>query len=181
MLGGFPFMPKQNALLMFLTEGVPTLALAAWARPGALSQRNFLRSLLHFVLPAALSIGLVGLGMYLAAFSATAQLLAAQSALTSFAIVCGLLLVCFVAPPTRTRLGNHVERGDWRPSLLALGLLVGYVVVLAIAPLRALFDLMPLGMSDYALIGIAAITWGLGLCWVWRVRLLERFLQVDGR
>src|SRR5205807_7461074 len=38
-LGGFPFVPKQNAILTLLTEGIPTLALAAWARPGA-SQRD---------------------------------------------------------------------------------------------------------------------------------------------
>ncbi len=65
-LGGFPFTPKQNAILTFLTEGVPALALAAWARPGALSQRSMLSSLLKVVLPSALLISLVGVGVYLA-------------------------------------------------------------------------------------------------------------------
>jgi len=180
-LGGFPFTPKQNAILTFLTEAVPTLALAAWARPGALPQRSVLRSLLQVVIPAALSISLVGVGVYLAELYTTSQLLAAQSALTTFTVMCGVLLICLLAPPIRTSIGNKAFNGDWRPSLLALGLLISYAVVLAIAPLRTLFDLMPLRLSDYALFGMAVIAWSIGLCWIWRVRLLERLLQVDGR
>lgn len=180
-LGGFPFTPKQNAILTFLTEAVPALALAAWARPGALPGRSLLRSLLHVVLPAALWISLVGLGVYLVEFFATSQLFVAQSALTTFAVLCGVVLIPLVAPPIKTRIGSAVFKGDWRPLLLAFGLLAGYAVVLAIAPLRTLFDLAPLGMSNYALIGSAVIAWGLSLCWVWRARLLARFLQVDGR
>jgi cation-transporting ATPase E len=179
-LGGFPFTPKQNAILTFLTEGIPALALAAWARPGALSQRSVLHSLLQVVLPSALSISLVGVGVYLAGLFATSQLLVAQSALTTFTVMCGVLLICLIAPPIRTSIGNEAFKADWRPSLLALGLLLAYAVVLAIAPLRTLFNLVPLAMSDFALIGIAVVAWGLGLCWVWRARLLERFLQVDG-
>src|SRR5207249_2931360 len=30
----FPITPKQNALLALLTVGIPTLGLAAWAKPG---------------------------------------------------------------------------------------------------------------------------------------------------
>lgn len=177
-LGGFPFVPKQNAILTFLTEGIPTLALAAWARPGVL-QRGFTGSLLHFVLPAALTLGLAGLGVYLVELVAPAQLIVAQSALTTFAILCGVLLVSFVAPPARVRLDRSVVRGDWRPTLLALGLLAGYGVVLAIPALRALFDLVPLGMYDYVLIGSVAIAWGLSLYCLCRAHLLERFLQID--
>jgi cation-transporting P-type ATPase E len=177
-LGGFPFVPKQNAILTLLTEGIPTLALAAWAHPGV-SQRDLTRSLLHFVLPAALTLGLAGLGVYLVELVSTAQLIVAQSALTTFAVLCGVLLISFVAPPARTGLGSSVLRGDWRPTLLGLGLLGGYGVVLATPPLRALFDVVPLGMYDYALIGSVAMAWGLSLYWLCRARLLERFLQID--
>jgi cation-transporting ATPase E len=179
MLGGFPFTPKQNAILTLITEGIPTLALAAWARPGALPRHSFVRSLLHIVLPAALSISLVGLGLYLGERLANSQLLSAQSALTTFSVLCGVLLIPFVATPMKTGFDSKGLREEWRPSLLALGLLLSYGIVLAVSPLRSLFDLMPLGMSDYTLIGIAAIAWGLSLCFVWRFRLLERFLQVD--
>jgi len=102
----------------------------------------------------------------------------AQSALTTFAIVCGLLLIPFVVPPARAWVGGNRLSGDWRPTLLALGLLLGYVVMLAIPPLRGFFELVSLRMCDYALIGAIAVAWGLILLWIWRARLLERFLQV---
>ena len=34
-VGGFPFSPRQGSMLSFFTAGLPTLAFAAWARPGA--------------------------------------------------------------------------------------------------------------------------------------------------
>ncbi len=74
--------------------------------------------------------------------------------------------------------GNRLS-GDWRPTLLALGLLLGYVVMLALPPLREFFELTSLHMSDYAVIGGIAVAWWLMLLWIWRARLLERFLQAQ--
>src|SRR5262249_34816544 len=65
-IGGFPFAPKHASLLALLTVGIPTLALAAWARPGLAPRGSLVRPLLHFVLPAALTLSLVGLGVYAA-------------------------------------------------------------------------------------------------------------------
>ncbi len=188
MIDGFPFVPKQNAILTLVTEGIPTVALAAWAHPGHLPRSRLIRSLLHFVLPAGLTVSLAGMGVFLAELFSTSHvpgttnpgsLSTAQSALTTFAVLCGLLLVPFVMPPSRALVGGNGLSGDWRPSLLALGLLVGYGVLLAIKPLSAFFELIPLGIGDYTLISITAVAWGLALRWIWRVRLLERFLQVD--
>ena len=63
--------------------------------------------------------------------------------------------------------------------MVALGLLLGYGVMLAIPPLREFFELMSLHMSDYAVIGGIAVAWWLMLLWIWRTRLLERFLHVQ--
>ena len=193
-LDGFPFVPKQNAILTLITEGSPTVALAAWAHPGQWGRRERLLSVLHFVLPAAFTLSLAGLGVYvMALISATSAanpisgelaitpgaLAIAQSALTTFAIVCGLLLIPCVVPPTRVWVGGNRLSGDWRPTLLALGLLLGYGVMLAIPPLREFFELMSLHMSDYAVIGGIAVAWWLMLLWIWRTRLLERFLHVQ--
>ena len=49
---GFPFVPRQNALVTLLTVGLPTLALAAWARPREPRQQSS-RSVFQFVVPAA--------------------------------------------------------------------------------------------------------------------------------
>jgi cation-transporting P-type ATPase E len=103
----------------------------------------------------------------------------AQSALTTFAVVCGLLLIPFVAPPTKAWVGGNTLSGDWRPSMMALGLLVGYGIMLAIPPLGAFFEIARLPVSLYLLVGVVAAVWGVTLRWIWRKRLLERFLQVD--
>lgn len=65
---GFPFLPTQTALLSFLTVGLPTLALAVWARPGPLPRRSILREIAHFVIPASASIFFFGLLIYIVAF-----------------------------------------------------------------------------------------------------------------
>jgi cation-transporting P-type ATPase E len=122
---GFPFTPKHNAMLTLWTVGIPAFALAAWARPGMPPHRDRLvRQLIHFVVPAALSLGTVALGVYLVYFLYAHQaftvrdlligqpgipanpLIVAQAALTTFIIFCGLLLVPFVEPPSEGWVGG---------------------------------------------------------------------------
>ena len=176
---GFPLVPKQNAILTLFTEGIPTLGLATWTHPGPSPRRHLYHSFLHFIIPAATTLSLAGLGVFFAVMFLTSQLTAAQSALTTFAVVCGLLLIPFVVPPTKAWVGGNAFSGDWRPTLMALGLLVGYVVLLAIPPLGAIFEISPLPIGVYVMIGAVALVWGLTLRWIWRKRLLERYLQVD--
>jgi cation-transporting ATPase E len=44
-VGGFPFQPRQTSLLTFFTVGVPTLALAYWARPERVPSQSLIRAL----------------------------------------------------------------------------------------------------------------------------------------
>ncbi|MFL5332431.1 MAG: HAD-IC family P-type ATPase, partial [Geminicoccaceae bacterium] len=196
-IGGFPFAPKQASLLALFTVGIPTLALAAWARPGPSSRRGLVRSLLHFVLPAALTLSLVGLAVYgwylvtsYEAFLGNNQTLSdgelfgralaiAQSALTTVTILCGLLLIPFVEPPTRAWVGGNRLAGDWRPTLLALVIAVIYGLIVALAPLRAFFELTPLAPLDYAALVAVAAVWAYLLRFTWRHQLLDRFLSLD--
>ena len=129
---GFPLVPKQNAILTFITEGIPTLGLATWTQTGLSPCSHLYRSFLHFIIPAATALSLAGLGVFFAALSLTSQLTAAQSALTTLAVECGLLLIPFVVPPTNAWVGGNTLSGDWRPTIMVLGLLIGYGVMLAI-------------------------------------------------
>jgi cation-transporting ATPase E len=189
-IGGFPFQPRQTSILTFLTVGVPALALAYWARPGRVSQSSLIRSLVRFVLPASLTFCLLALGVYLAvllpAVSALPQpanpyregaLPLAQTALTVFAVLCGLVLVLFVQPPARPLHAGH--RGNWLPTLMVLGLFACLIGVLAIAPLRALFNLQALDAVDYLIIGSATVLWGVLVQTIWHFHLFERFLQLE--
>jgi cation-transporting ATPase E len=188
MLGAFPFAPKQKALITFETLSVIAIALAAWAHPGPPSKDGLRHLLLHFVFPAAIPLSLIAFGVYLAAFYQAAQQtggsvhdaqLIAQSALTTFAVCSGLLLVPFVVPPTRFWVGGSKLSGDWRPTLLAAVLLFVNIGVIVVPPLRTFFSLTALRPIDYLVIGAAALLWSIIQRWIWRGNLLERFLQLE--
>jgi len=212
---GFPFIPKQNSLLVGIGVGLPTLGLAVWARPGPVPKHGMLREIARFVVPAALSISFFGVIVYALAFtvgvidvlgiSVTSETVAsfeeyigidytlttisayqaevahlvAQTALTAFTVFASLILVVFVEPPTQFFVAGDEFSGDWRPTLLAVGLFVVYMIIVLVEPLRSFFEMIDLPLLAYA--GIAAITliWMLLLRIAWRYNWLERFLQIE--
>jgi cation-transporting ATPase E len=190
----FPFTPRQNALLTLLTVGIPTLLLAAWARPAAPVREGVTGPVLRFVLPAGGTIALVGLLVYvgysasgdgaaLAAPPGPGRLQAlsharavAGTALTVVTICCGLLLIPFAEPPSPALSGGDDTSGDRRPALLAAVLLLAFAGLLAVPGAGHLFDLAPLGRTDYLLLGLLAVGWALAQRWIWRSRALERLV-----
>jgi cation-transporting P-type ATPase E len=195
-IGGFPFSPKQSSLLALLTVGIPTLALAAWARPAPVPRVDLTRWLLRFVVPAAVTLSLASLFIYVVyLIPVSSQILQpefstnlpivrsavenAQSATTNFSVICGLLLLLFVEPPTKFWVGGNKFSGDWRPTLLAAGLLIVYGAIVFIPGLGQFFDLKPQNYLHYLLIISAAALWTLLLRWIWRARIVDRFLNAD--
>ena len=195
---GFPFTPKQNSILVLLTVGIPVIGLTIWAHPETTSSRGLVRSLLHFAIPATLLLTLLGLGIYAGYLVGSSISLrnvtphlseaaildqaepVARAALTTVTVYCGLLLVVFVQPPSQFWVGGQAKiNGDWRPALLAVANLGIYWTIIAIAPLRNFFDLAPLPLLDNLLLVGLALLWGLGLRWLWRYRLLDKFLNTD--
>ncbi len=174
----FPVTPKHNSVLALLTVGIPILAIAAWPRPGT-PPRSVIRSTSHFVFPAALSVSIVALAVYLAFLGTTGDLEIARAALTTTTVLCGLLLIPFVEPPTKWWVGGDVLSGDWRPALLALGMLGLFGMITAVPSLRDFFELTPLRGLDYLLIGIVVAVWALLLRLIWRARLFERLLDLE--
>jgi cation-transporting ATPase E len=174
----FPVTPKHNSILALLTVGIPILAIAAWARPGT-PPRSVVRSTSHFLFPAAFTVSVMALAVYLAYLAMTGNLEIARTALTTVTILCGLTLIPFVEPPTEAWVGGDVLSGDWRPTLLAAGMLGLYGVVIAVQPLRAFFELTLLRPWDYLLLGAVVVVWALLLRFIWRARLLERLLALE--
>jgi len=194
----FPFSPRQSALLSFLTAGVPAVALAAWARPKRAARGSTLGRIASFAAPAGLAVTLIGLLLFVgyslpvfglfASGSATVDeinaalkdtLPRAQTVLTYFLAVCGLLLVMFVEPPSRFWAGNDEPSGDRRPTWLTIALLVGVLLIAFVPALSELFDLRPVAALDMAVVGLAAAVWVFLVRWAWNRRLLERFLGTD--
>ena len=198
LISGFPFEPKQSSLLALLTVGIPTVALAAWAKPGrTTTRRHLVRQLIYFVLPAAISISLVALlgyvvlflnafgslsdaasGMSDALLVTQAQAIA-QTGLTTITVFCGLLLLSFVQPPIKFFVGGDVLSRDWRPTILAAILGGAYLLLLTVPVLQPLFNLAPLTVQEMGLIALAVAIWMLVLRFTWRMRLLEKFISAD--
>ena len=192
-VGGFPFSPRQGSMLSFFTAGLPTLALAAWARPGAPERGSLMGRLVRFTLPATLLQSLMALGVYLLyliprendfmlanplatrAEALQYALPPAQTATAIFAALCGLLMILFTVPPSKFWTGGSPLRGDMRPAWLTLGLFVFFAVVLAVPLGRTLFELTALPFYEYLLIAAGAAVWALLTRLVWRTRLLDRF------
>lgn len=204
----FPLTIKHNAILTLLAEGVPTLGVTLWAKPGKPSKHGLIRSILPFVLPAMALLALFSLLIYI---GYTVQqitpllrlldgdmplreigqvitpgkvlnaLFLARNALLVFLVFCGLLLILLVKPPTRFWTGGALLSGDWRYLFLALAMLVALVVLLAVPELRSLFDLRPLLAIDYLILALLAFLWALLVRTAWRNHWLENFLHIEPR
>jgi cation-transporting ATPase E len=201
MVGGmFPIALRQGSLVTLLSVGIPTVLLAVWAQPRPLPKAGLLRRLAHFVLPPVALTSLLGLLLFYGSLILEASasvgiepgltpdqidqiyqnaLPIAQTALASFMVLCGLLLVVFVEPPTPWWEGGDRLSGDWRPTLLAAVLLIAFGVVSLVPSLRVVFALAALGWAHAGLVAAAVLVWLCLVRWAWRRRLLERFLSLD--
>jgi cation-transporting ATPase E len=211
---GFPFSPSNSSLLTLLTVGVPTFALAAWARP-AKPRGGLIKSVLHYVIPASFTISILGIVVYSVYYISTVQNVlgvtslvtsqdiisletsagipledlllmttgtaskVAQSALTTVMTFCGLLLIIFVEPPTQFWVGGDEYSGDWRPTILVIGMFIAFMVIMAVPQLRTFFDMRPLPLSNFLFLGLAAALWALALRYIWRARVFDRFLNLE--
>jgi cation-transporting ATPase E len=136
--------------------------------------------LAHFVIPAVLSITAVGFAVYLFSLVQSNDESYARTMLTYFTVISGIILLIFVEPPTKWWAGGDVLSGDWRPTILAIVLLIVFVVFLVIPTTRDFYGLTLLeGWEHYFVIAMASIIWIFGLRFVWRAQLVERYLNMD--
>ena len=193
-VGIFPLELRQGSLVTLFSVGIPTILLAYWARPGAIPPGRLVRRLLHFILPPALLTAILGLGLFIGVYALrvapatiasagqredSVGLAAAQTALTTFIVFSGLLLVIFVEPPTEWWVGASKLGGDWRPTWLALGLLAAFFLISLIPPLRSLFSLSELRPQEYLIVALTSAVWLFLVRAVWRSQALSRYLGME--
>ncbi len=177
----FAFTPKQNSLLAFITGGVPALALAVWARPRRIDHRDLFKDLLHVTLPASISMSLMGIGIFIgfSVIFGSDPGRSAQTTLTDFGVLCGLVLMLYVVPPASFWAVREPLEGDWRPTWLAAGLFVLFLSILAIPGLRRFFELASLSPVEYVILLGLVVGWMVLTHLSWQARLLERFLHLE--
>lgn len=187
----FPLQNKQAAIVALIGVGFPTMFIPIWAQPGAVPRRSMVRSMLHFVIPATLTLTMVSLIVYL--FFLVVAILdlppnmdlsqvdyaEPRSALVTILVMGTLLLIPFLKPPTKFWVGGEPYSGDWRYTIVMLVLLSVYFLIVAIPPARNFFELYRLSVVSYIFIGFIALEWCLILRAIWRSRFLDRFLGID--
>jgi cation-transporting ATPase E len=188
-IGVFPVDLRNASAITLFTVGIPSALLAIWARPGRDVREPMHLTLARFVVPAAALASLIGLLVLTGVLllyqnevgevpGMTEQLAEAQSrsAVTSFLVFAGLLLLVFVEPPIR-RLAVVVPLSpDRRPTYLAIALGVGYVVVLAIPLLREFFALQAPSMRSSVIVAAGVLGWVVAVWIFWRYHVVDRFL-----
>jgi cation-transporting ATPase E len=169
----FPILPQHNGVLALLTVGIPTLALAVWAKPGT-PVKSLLKAAVPFVVPASISIAVVSLALYALFESLTSDVALARTVLTTTMVFCGLLLIPFLEPPTEAWVGAHDLNGDWRPTILAAAMFVLYFIFMIVPQLRHFYRLELLGAADLIVITFVVIGWASVQRFIWRLKLFER-------
>jgi cation-transporting P-type ATPase E len=174
----FPITPRQDGIVSVLTVGIPILGLTAWSRPGPPPRSTF-RSIAHFVPTAAFSVATLLLAIHVLYVQTTGNAVLARTALTTAAVLCGLILIAFVEPPTQALAAGDTVSRDWRPTILAFGMAVVYCALLFVPFARTFFGLTALSILDLAVIVAAVALWAIVLDFLWRTRFLERWLRID--
>jgi cation-transporting ATPase E len=177
----FPIELRNASALTVFTVGIPTALLAFWAQPGRRVRTTLGRTLARFVIPAAVVSSLMGLFVFygslvLAGPPTEGSLDAARTALTAFLVAAGLFLIPFVEPPAPWFAVAEPMTTDRRPAWLALGLGIGFVVVLLVPFARDVFSLSLPTPRDVVLIAAAVGGWLLLVRTFWERQLVDRFL-----
>ena len=196
----FPYHPTQGGVINFFAIVVPNILLSVWAAGGRLDLTAIRRRMIHFIVPSAILLSILGSVVYALFMKmdfgthyppaelikkleiSDPQLFFAQQAVVYAFLFAGWLRVLFLQPPSKFWVGGSPLRGDRR----VIGLVIASVLVFIIA---LIFPWLPLqewlritwlpSLRDYLLLGGMALAWALILRSVWRVllRLTKVFAQ----
>jgi cation-transporting ATPase E len=186
-VGEFPVELRNASAITLFTVGVPSVLLAVWAPGGRTPEVPLVRTLIDFVVPAAVMSALIGLIVFYGTLlidpvapagiaPAAAAVSEARSALTAFLVLSGLLLVPFVAPPSPWFAVVDPIADDLRPAVLTILLAFAFLVVALLPIGRTMFDLVPLRGNAAMLVVGGTIAWLFVVRTAWKLKLLARFV-----
>jgi cation-transporting ATPase E len=198
-IGEFPLALRNGSIVTLFSVGIPAALLAFWARPGPRKNGTLVQRLAHFIVTPVLLTSALGVLLFYAVLwipSGLSQVIGpditlrqsslmldsarpvAQTALASFLVLAGLLLVIFVEPPTKWWTGGDELSGDWKPAILAALLMIGFFIISAVPALRSIFALTQLTPFEWVLIVGATLIWLFAVRFFWRHSITARFLGI---
>ena len=198
-IGEFPLALRNGSIVTLFSVGIPAVMLALWARPGPRLNGTLAQRLAHFIITPVLLTSVLGVVLFYAVLwiptgltevfgpditlrQSTVLLDAVrpvgQTALAAFLVLAGLLLVIFVEPPTPWWTGGDELSGDWKPTIMAVLLMIGFFIIMAVPPLRNIFAMTDLTPFEWALIIGTTLAWTLLVRFTWRHSITARFLGI---
>jgi hypothetical protein len=172
----FPFTPRQNSILAFITLGVPILVLALWVKPGP-SRSGLLGQTLRISIPLSLGVVAVALPVYAVALLNGASPDVARTMLTTIASFLGIGALILI-PVTADEEGRIRMPAWMRTVLLVVGMTIAYVVVLSTEPGRSFFQLSPLPFDIVVTLVVTAAVWTWAVLHIHRTRVVQRGIDV---
>jgi cation-transporting ATPase E len=172
----FPFTPRQNSILAFVTVGVPILVLALWVRPGP-SRSGILALTLRSSIPLSLGVAAVGLPVYATALVNGASTDVSRTMLTTIASFMGIGALVLI--PVAADAEGRIRMPAWaRTGLLVGALAIAYLAVLATDGGRSFFQLHTLPVEIVVTLGVTAIAWTGAVLMIHRTRIVQRAIDV---
>ncbi len=199
-IGEFPLALRNGSIVTLFSVGIPAVLLALWAKPGPRQKGTLMQRLAHFIVTPVVLTSIIGVLLFYAVLwisTGLSQLIGpeitlrertlmlslmrpiAQTALASFLVLAGLLLVIFVEPPTKWWTGGDELSGDWKPTLTALILMIAFFIISAVPSLRSIFALRELSWSEWAMTLGATVIWLFAVRFFWRHSVTARFLGIQ--
>jgi len=175
---GFPFRGIQLTVISVVSITIPSLGLTLWAQSGVLYGKSLRKSLTHFVLPAAVTIGIAATFVFFYFKSTTGDEEYFHLTVTYALVFMGLMVVIFLRPPNRILAGGAPVSDDRRLSMMVLVLFVLFFVTVAITvAVPFLQETLMLDwldpIQDYLIIAVVVVLWAISLLVIWRVWRLE--------
>ncbi len=175
----FYYHPTQGGVIAFFTVIVPSLGLTFFASSGTLPRQYMRTRMVHFVLPAAVTMTVAALIIDRIFRTSVSDIPYSELAVTHGLVVMGLLLIVFVQPPAPFWVGGDVLSGDWRNTHMAIVLLILFLAATYIPLTQELLRLAPLqSVKDYLIIGVVTIVWAFLLRAIWRTPWLNRYADI---
>ena len=171
---GFPIRGIHLTVITTVSITIPSLGLTIWAKPGVLYEKSVQKSLMFFITPAAITMGLTGAVVFYYFRTTTGQADYAHLAVTYYLVFTGLLVLLFLRPPFHFLAGGAPLDRDRRIFLMVAILAVLFFITVALTvAIPFLADLLMLewlhNLQDYLIISAVVILWTIAVQSTWRI------------
>jgi cation-transporting ATPase E len=163
----FPLTPRHTAILSTVTVGTPALFLAAWAKPTP-TNRYLIPASGLFVIPAAVTLGIMGVAVYEFELARSDSVADARTLLTAAAAAAGVMLIPFVDDEPSAWMTVRGLIHPARTAVLGVCMLVSFGLAMALELPREFYELTVVNWRAWLIATTALTGWIVTLHFLWR-------------